>query len=208
MKHHASFSLSDSCKSKKIYYCRMLLGLARELGTPSPRVHRGGAPRLPLVRLSPRSGGRHEAVVVRAAELRWSALTPGAAHTRSGRNTVQCRRLRKRLRAAEAEAAPAEWRAPSMRRLALVLLPCAVAVLVHLWLAHRPSSTPLDNNTHSGTFQAPTPKLHLHEASELFASISARRVNFAPPAPVCLLRTVVCAGTGSLFPGGVRGLMC
>lgn len=36
-----------------------------------------------------------------------------------------------------------------MRRLALVLLPCAVAVLVHLWLAHRPSSTPLDNNTHS-----------------------------------------------------------
>ncbi|XP_041645148.1 UDP-GalNAc:beta-1,3-N-acetylgalactosaminyltransferase 2 [Cheilinus undulatus] len=36
-----------------------------------------------------------------------------------------------------------------MRRLALVLLPCAVAVLVHLWLAHRPSSTPLDNNTFS-----------------------------------------------------------
>ncbi|KAK9541781.1 hypothetical protein VZT92_001801 [Zoarces viviparus] len=36
-----------------------------------------------------------------------------------------------------------------MRRLALILLPCAVAVLVHLWLAHRPSSTPLDNNTRS-----------------------------------------------------------
>ncbi|XP_044070478.1 UDP-GalNAc:beta-1,3-N-acetylgalactosaminyltransferase 2 isoform X1 [Siniperca chuatsi] len=36
-----------------------------------------------------------------------------------------------------------------MRRLALILLPCAVAVLVHLWLAQRPSSTPLDNNTHS-----------------------------------------------------------
>lgn len=38
-----------------------------------------------------------------------------------------------------------------MRRLALVLLPCAVAVLVHLWLARRPSSTatPPDNNTHS-----------------------------------------------------------
>lgn len=36
-----------------------------------------------------------------------------------------------------------------MRRLALVLPPCAVAVLVHLWLAHRPSSTPPDNNTHS-----------------------------------------------------------
>lgn len=39
-----------------------------------------------------------------------------------------------------------------MRRLALVLLPCAVAVLVHLWLAQRPSSTPPDNHTHSGTF--------------------------------------------------------
>uniref|UniRef100_A0A3P8W196 Hexosyltransferase n=1 Tax=Cynoglossus semilaevis TaxID=244447 RepID=A0A3P8W196_CYNSE len=36
-----------------------------------------------------------------------------------------------------------------MRRLALILLPCAVAVLVHLWLAHRPSSSPPDNNTHS-----------------------------------------------------------
>ncbi|XP_035519925.1 UDP-GalNAc:beta-1,3-N-acetylgalactosaminyltransferase 2 isoform X1 [Morone saxatilis] len=36
-----------------------------------------------------------------------------------------------------------------MRRLALILLPCAVAVLVHLWLAQRPSSTPPDNNTHS-----------------------------------------------------------
>ncbi|KAF3842300.1 hypothetical protein F7725_024251, partial [Dissostichus mawsoni] len=36
-----------------------------------------------------------------------------------------------------------------MRRLALILLPCAVAVLVHLWLAQRPSSSPLDNNTHS-----------------------------------------------------------
>nr|XP_020459699.1 UDP-GalNAc:beta-1,3-N-acetylgalactosaminyltransferase 2 isoform X2 [Monopterus albus] len=36
-----------------------------------------------------------------------------------------------------------------MRRLALILLPCAVAVLVHLWLAQRPCSTPLDNNTHS-----------------------------------------------------------
>ncbi|KAL7382843.1 hypothetical protein ABVT39_000324 [Epinephelus coioides] len=36
-----------------------------------------------------------------------------------------------------------------MRRLALILLPCAVAVLVHLWLAQRPSSTLLDNNTHS-----------------------------------------------------------
>uniref|UniRef100_A0A672J8R7 Hexosyltransferase n=1 Tax=Salarias fasciatus TaxID=181472 RepID=A0A672J8R7_SALFA len=37
-----------------------------------------------------------------------------------------------------------------MRRLALFLLPCAVAVLVHLWLAHRPSSSPLDSNTYSG----------------------------------------------------------
>ncbi|KAM7409024.1 hypothetical protein PAMA_002645 [Pampus argenteus] len=36
-----------------------------------------------------------------------------------------------------------------MRRLALILLPCAVAVLVHLWLAQRPSSTPPDNNTRS-----------------------------------------------------------
>uniref|UniRef100_A0A668USZ4 Hexosyltransferase n=1 Tax=Oreochromis aureus TaxID=47969 RepID=A0A668USZ4_OREAU len=36
-----------------------------------------------------------------------------------------------------------------MRRLALILLPCAVAVLVHLWLAQRPSSAPLDNNTYS-----------------------------------------------------------
>ncbi|XP_005742498.1 UDP-GalNAc:beta-1,3-N-acetylgalactosaminyltransferase 2 [Pundamilia nyererei] len=36
-----------------------------------------------------------------------------------------------------------------MRRLALFLLPCAVAVLVHLWLAQRPSSAPLDNNTYS-----------------------------------------------------------
>ncbi|XP_045926930.1 UDP-GalNAc:beta-1,3-N-acetylgalactosaminyltransferase 2 isoform X2 [Micropterus dolomieu] len=36
-----------------------------------------------------------------------------------------------------------------MRRLALILLPCAVAVLVHLWLAQRPSSTPLDNNIHT-----------------------------------------------------------
>lgn len=34
-----------------------------------------------------------------------------------------------------------------MRRLALSLLPCAVAVLVHLWLAQRRSSDPLDNNT-------------------------------------------------------------
>uniref|UniRef100_A0A3P8UAK9 Hexosyltransferase n=1 Tax=Amphiprion percula TaxID=161767 RepID=A0A3P8UAK9_AMPPE len=34
-----------------------------------------------------------------------------------------------------------------MRRLALILLPCAVAVLVHLWLAQRPSFSPLDNNT-------------------------------------------------------------
>uniref|UniRef100_A0A3Q2Q8L7 Hexosyltransferase n=1 Tax=Fundulus heteroclitus TaxID=8078 RepID=A0A3Q2Q8L7_FUNHE len=43
-----------------------------------------------------------------------------------------------------------------MRRLALFLLPCAVAVLVHLWLAQRPSFssfffffTPLDNSTRS-----------------------------------------------------------
>ncbi|XP_013861377.1 UDP-GalNAc:beta-1,3-N-acetylgalactosaminyltransferase 2 [Austrofundulus limnaeus] len=39
-----------------------------------------------------------------------------------------------------------------MRRLALILLPCAVAVLVHLWLARRPFFfffTPPDNNTHS-----------------------------------------------------------
>ncbi|KAA8584001.1 hypothetical protein FQN60_015209 [Etheostoma spectabile] len=36
-----------------------------------------------------------------------------------------------------------------MRRLSLILLPCAVAVLVHLWLAQRPFSTPLDNNTNS-----------------------------------------------------------
>ncbi|XP_034408296.1 UDP-GalNAc:beta-1,3-N-acetylgalactosaminyltransferase 2 [Cyclopterus lumpus] len=36
-----------------------------------------------------------------------------------------------------------------MRRLALILLPCAVAVLVHLWLAQRPSSTPPDSSTHS-----------------------------------------------------------
>lgn len=34
-----------------------------------------------------------------------------------------------------------------MRRLALTLLPCAVAVLVHLWLAQRRSSDPLDYNT-------------------------------------------------------------
>ncbi|XP_054886249.1 UDP-GalNAc:beta-1,3-N-acetylgalactosaminyltransferase 2 [Poeciliopsis prolifica] len=38
-----------------------------------------------------------------------------------------------------------------MRRLALFLLPCAVAVLVHLWLAQRPSFcfffTPLENST-------------------------------------------------------------
>ncbi|XP_061914527.1 UDP-GalNAc:beta-1,3-N-acetylgalactosaminyltransferase 2 [Entelurus aequoreus] len=34
-----------------------------------------------------------------------------------------------------------------MRRLALVLLPCAVAVLVHLWFAHRRSYTPLDDDT-------------------------------------------------------------
>ncbi|KAM9727069.1 UDP-GalNAc:beta-1,3-N-acetylgalactosaminyltransferase 2 isoform 1-T2 [Menidia menidia] len=36
-----------------------------------------------------------------------------------------------------------------MRRLALILLPCAVAVLVHLWLAQRLSSSPSDNNTDS-----------------------------------------------------------
>uniref|UniRef100_A0A668A959 Hexosyltransferase n=1 Tax=Myripristis murdjan TaxID=586833 RepID=A0A668A959_9TELE len=36
-----------------------------------------------------------------------------------------------------------------MRRLALTLLPCAVAVLVHLWLAHRPSSTPPDTAAHT-----------------------------------------------------------
>ncbi|XP_072247377.1 UDP-GalNAc:beta-1,3-N-acetylgalactosaminyltransferase 2 isoform X2 [Leuresthes tenuis] len=36
-----------------------------------------------------------------------------------------------------------------MRRLALILLPCAVAVLVHLWLAQRPSSSASDNNTDS-----------------------------------------------------------
>ncbi|MEQ2283076.1 hypothetical protein AMECASPLE_007403 [Ameca splendens] len=40
-----------------------------------------------------------------------------------------------------------------MRRLALFLLPCAVAVLVHLWFAQRPSFsfffTPLDNSTRS-----------------------------------------------------------
>uniref|UniRef100_A0A669D7N3 Hexosyltransferase n=1 Tax=Oreochromis niloticus TaxID=8128 RepID=A0A669D7N3_ORENI len=48
-----------------------------------------------------------------------------------------------------------------MRRLALILLPCAVAVLVHLWLAQRPSSAPLDNNTYSGTFLATTPGFYL-----------------------------------------------
>lgn len=53
-----------------------------------------------------------------------------------------------------------------MRRLALVLLPCAVAVLVHLWLARRPSSTatPPDNNTHSGTFFFFKFHLSTHEA--------------------------------------------
>uniref|UniRef100_A0A3Q2XSP8 Hexosyltransferase n=1 Tax=Hippocampus comes TaxID=109280 RepID=A0A3Q2XSP8_HIPCM len=39
-----------------------------------------------------------------------------------------------------------------MRRLALVLLPCALAVLVHLWLAQKRCSTPLeDDDKHSGT---------------------------------------------------------
>ncbi|XP_061546649.1 UDP-GalNAc:beta-1,3-N-acetylgalactosaminyltransferase 2 isoform X1 [Phycodurus eques] len=36
-----------------------------------------------------------------------------------------------------------------MRRLALVLLPCALAVLVHLWVAQQRCSTPLDDDTHS-----------------------------------------------------------
>ncbi|XP_077585821.1 UDP-GalNAc:beta-1,3-N-acetylgalactosaminyltransferase 2 [Stigmatopora nigra] len=36
-----------------------------------------------------------------------------------------------------------------MRRLALVLLPCALAVLVHLWSLQQRCSTPLDNDTHS-----------------------------------------------------------
>ncbi|XP_028325385.1 UDP-GalNAc:beta-1,3-N-acetylgalactosaminyltransferase 2 [Gouania willdenowi] len=34
-----------------------------------------------------------------------------------------------------------------MRRLALILLPCAVAVLLHFWFARRPSSALVDNNT-------------------------------------------------------------
>ena len=80
------------------------------------------------------------------------------AHTRSGSHhrAVPCGSGRGSA-PLKLKAAPAEWRAPSMRRLALILLPCAVAVLVHLWLAHRPSSTPPDNNTHSGTFQ-PQPR--------------------------------------------------
>lgn len=36
-----------------------------------------------------------------------------------------------------------------MRRLALALLPCAVAVLVHLWWAQRPSRNPPDSDSHS-----------------------------------------------------------
>lgn len=36
-----------------------------------------------------------------------------------------------------------------MRRFALALLPCAVAVLLRWWSAHRPSAAPPDNNQHS-----------------------------------------------------------
>lgn len=74
------------------------------------------------------------------------------AHTRSSSHRVVASGSGRGSTPLKLKAAPAEWRAPSMRRLALILLPCAVAVLVHLWLAQRPSSTPLDNNTHSGTF--------------------------------------------------------
>lgn len=73
------------------------------------------------------------------------------AHTRSSSHRVVPCGSGRGSAPLNLKAAPAEWRAPSMRRLALILLPCAVAVLVHLWLAQRPCSIPLDNNTHSGT---------------------------------------------------------
>lgn len=74
-----------------------------------------------------------------------------------------------------------------MRRLALILLPCAVAVLVHLWLAQRPSTTPSDNNTHSGTFFlflsfSHNDGLYLHN---FFLFAPGRPANFASAARVC-----------------------
>lgn len=137
--------INGSVISLLIFYCTFKIrSLARERHLPEYAAAGFLASHWSV---SPSSGGRHEAVVRarrRAAELKWSAHTERLTPCSSVR-------LRKRLRAAKAEAAPAEWRAPSMRRLALILLPCAVAVLVHLWLAQRPSSTPPDNNTHSGT---------------------------------------------------------
>lgn len=100
------------------------------------------------------------------------------------------------------KAAPAEWRAPSMRRLALILLPCAVAVLVHLWLAQRPSTTPLDNNTHSGTFfyfcshaaRASTP---FKGSQLLYLRASAWLTLPLPPRCGPPLWLLVCVWTGS-----------
>lgn len=101
--------------------------------------------------LSLSGGGRHEEVV--RSRRRSAAELETSSHAR---RVWSCSwvPLRKKLRSAplKLKSPPAEWRAPSMRRLALILLPCAVAFLVHLWLAQRPVATPPDINTLSGTF--------------------------------------------------------
>ncbi|KAG7230052.1 hypothetical protein INR49_009772 [Caranx melampygus] len=86
-----------------------------------------------------------------------------------------------------------------MRRLALILLPCAVAVLVHLWLAQRPSSTPLDNNTHSVTGQdAEIEIVTVSDPSVLTPSdVSAIALDFKVLHPVVITRLGV-------FPSGSR----
>lgn len=102
--------------------------------------------------VSPSGGGRHEAVVrpvVRpgggALRSRQHAAGCSCAESGSGRSAAPL----------QLKSPPADSSAPSMRRLAGFLLPCAVALLVHLWLSQRPSSTPADSSTLPGTLEPP-----------------------------------------------------
>lgn len=147
-------------------------------GTTSPIVHRERSCRLWLVHFSEQR------------RQTWVYWQPGGklrswdeAHTRSGSHRAVLCGAGRGSAPLKLKAAPAEWRAPSMRRLALTLLPCALAVLVHLWLAHRPFSTPLDNNAHYGTSLASTRASVSPQASQLFTPNAA---NFAFTAAVYL----------------------
>lgn len=117
--------------------------------TPSPGTHRGRAP-WPLIGPSLRAAEAHAERRCGAEPRLTRSAAPEVREARDG--------------APKSGPPLLHHHPPSMRRLALVLLPCAVAFLVHLWAARRPLSAPPDARTLPGTPAATSapPRARVH----------------------------------------------